>query len=296
MNDYIIITDSCVDLPNTLAQELGMIILPLKVNIEGKEYQNLLDESEIKTKDFYALLREHKKTSTAQATPAEFVEIMTPFLNAGKDILVISFSSALSGTYNSALVAAKDLKTEFSKSTIECVDSLCASMGQGLLLTYACKLKQNGASLQDVKQYVLDNRQKVSHLFTVSDLGHLRRGGRLSAGMEILGTLLNVKPLLHVSEEGKLVVYGKSRGRIKSLHSLVGRMEETYDSLIDQLVYISHGDCLEDALFVKSLIMEKLQVKEENILVNPIGPVIGSHSGADTMALFYLGNERLKSK
>lgn len=294
MNDYVIITDSCVDLPNALANELGMIILPLKVSVEGKEYQNFLDEREIKIKDFYSLLREHKKTSTAQATPAEFVEIMTPYLNEGKDILVISFSSALSGTFNSALIAAKELNSHFPNATIECVDSLCASMGQGLLLTYACRMKNAGSPLQDVKQYVLENRQRICHLFTVSDLGHLRRGGRLSAGMEILGTLLNVKPLLHVSEEGKLVVYGKSRGRIKSLHSLVNRMEETYDPLIDQLVYISHGDNQDDALFVKSLIMEKLHVKEEKIIINPIGPVIGSHSGVDTMALFYLGNERNK--
>ncbi|MDD3122839.1 MAG: DegV family protein [Candidatus Izemoplasmatales bacterium] len=294
MRDYVIITDSCVDLPEKLAQELNLIVLPLKVTVEGKEYQNFLDEREIKIKDFYAILREHKKTSTAQAIPAEFIEIMTPFLKENKDILSISFSSSLSGTYNSAQIASKDLLKEFPGAVIECVDSLSASMGQGLLLTYAARLKQNGASLEEVKQFVLDTRLQLSHLFTVSDLGHLRRGGRLSAGMEILGTLLNVKPLLHVSKEGKLVVYEKARGRFKSLHSLVNRMVDTFDKSKDQLVYISHGDSLEDAEFVKSLILEKLPVKEKNILVNPIGPVIGSHSGVDTIAIFYLGNERTK--
>jgi len=292
MKEFIIITDSCVDIPDSLAKELGLVILPLKVTAEGKEYQNFLDEREIKSKDFYQLLRNHIKTSTAQATPQEFLDVMTPILKSGKDILSISFSSALSGTYNSSLMAQKELSEAFPDATIECVDSLCASMGQGLLLTMAGRKRLAGASLQETKEFVENNKFKVSHLFTVDDLGHLRRGGRLSAGKEILGNLLNVKPLLHVSTEGKLVVYGKGRGRIKSLHSLVSRMEETYQGDENSLVYISHGDCLEEALFLKGLILSKLPVKENQFLINPIGPVIGSHSGAGTMALFYIGNDR----
>lgn len=292
MKEFIIVTDSCVDIPDSLAKELGLVILPLKVTAEGKEYQNFLDEREIKSKDFYQLLRNHIKTSTAQATPQEFLDVMTPILKSGKDILSISFSSALSGTYNSSLMAQKELSEAFPDATIECVDSLCASMGQGLLLTMAGRKRLAGASLQETKEFVENNKFKVSHLFTVDDLGHLRRGGRLSAGKEILGNLLNVKPLLHVSTEGKLVVYGKGRGRIKSLHSLVSRMEETYQGDENSLVYISHGDCLEEAQFLKELIESRLPVKENQILINPIGPVIGSHSGAGTMALFYIGNDR----
>jgi len=296
MSEYVIVTDSCVDLPNQLANQLGLVILPLKVSCEGKEYANYLDEREIKTHDFYDLLRAQKMTRTAQATPHEFLEIMRPILASGKDILSISFSSALSGTYNSSIIAKKELLEEFPTATIETIDSLCASMGQGLLLTYAAKEKQKGKSLQEVKEFVEHLIPNLSHLFTVSDLGHLRRGGRLSAGKEIIATLLNVKPLLHVSQEGKLVVFDKARGRIKSLNALVTRMKDTYDTSLDQLVYISHGDNLEDALFVKELVLTKLPVKEENILVNPIGPVIGSHSGVDTIAIFYVGSDRYDKK
>ncbi|MBU1145089.1 MAG: DegV family protein [Firmicutes bacterium] len=292
MKNYVIITDSCIDLPCELANELELVILPLAVNVEGKEYLNYLDERDITAKAFYQLLREHKKTSTAQATPQNFIEVLTPLLEAGNDILSISFSSQLSGTYSASLVAKKELLEKFPDRVIHTIDSTCASMGQGLLLTYAAHLKKEGKSLEEVSTWVEENKLLVSHLFTVSDLGHLRRGGRLSASKEILGTLLNVKPLLHVSLEGKLVVYGKARGRYKSLNALVNRMVETFDKSLDQIVYISHGDSLEDAMYVKSLVMEKLNVKDENIFVNTIGPVIGSHSGVDTLAIFYLGNER----
>jgi len=293
MKEYIIITDSCVDIPDSLAKALELVILPLKVTAEGKEYQNYLDEREIKSKDFYQLLRNHIKTSTAQATPQEFIDVMTPILNSGKDILSISFSSALSGTYNSSLIAKKELLEIFPDAKIECIDSLCASMGQGLLLTMAARKRISKASLQETRDFVENIKLKVSHLFTVDDLGHLRRGGRLSASKEFLGTLLNVKPLLHVSNEGKLVVYGKGRGRIKSLHSLVNRMESTYLGDENSLIYISHGDTIDDAIFLKDLILSKLPVKESQILINPIGPVIGSHSGVGTMALFYIGSDRL---
>lgn len=293
MKDYVIASDSCVDLPDDLATELGLQILPLKVSFEGKEYQNFLDEREIKTTDFYQTLRNHIKTSTAQATPADFLTIFDPILASGKDILSISFSSALSGTYHSSLMAKKELENEYKDAKIECVDSLCASMGQGLLVFYAAKLKQKGATLQEVKEYVVRTRQQLSHLFTVDDLGHLRRGGRLSAGKEFIGNLLNVKPLLHVSTEGKLTVYGKARGRIKSLHSLVARLADTIDLGKEQYIFISHGDALEDAMFVKELVKNKLQIDDDHFVINPIGPVIGSHSGAGTIAIFYLGNERI---
>jgi len=292
MRDYVIITDSCVDLPEKLAQELNLIVLPLKVTVEGKEYQNFLDEREIKIKDFYAILREHKKTSTAQAIPAEFIEIMTPFLKENKDILSISFSSSLSGTYNSAQIASKDLLKEFPGAVIECVDSLSASMGQGLLVTLAAKKRLDGKSIEEVAKYVEDIKTTVCHLFTVSDLGHLRRGGRLSASSLVLGNLLNIKPLLHVNLKGELKVYGKARGRFKSLSNLVSRMEDTYDKDNTELVYISHGDCFEDALYVKNQIKQKLGLKEEQFLINHIGPVIGAHSGVNTLALFYIGSER----
>lgn len=292
MEKYVIVTDSCVDIPDQLAKELDLNILPLKVTIKGKEYTNFLDEREISSTKFYDLLREKETASTAQANPADFVRTFTPFLEEGFDVLSISFSHALSGTYNSSLIAQKELKEEFPDRKIICMDSLSASMGQGLLLTYAALLRKEGKTIDEVAKFVEDNRLKLCHLFTVSDLGHLRRGGRLSASSLIVGNLLSIKPLLHVSKEGQLKVYGKARGRFKSLNLMVKRMLKTYDKNNNKLIYISHGDCIDDAVYVKQQIVEKLHVSEDMITINPIGPVIGAHSGVNTLAIFYLGNER----
>lgn len=292
MSNYKIIADSCIDLPDSLAKELNIEVIPLKVTVDGKEYTNYLDEREISFEKFYDFLREHKTAVTAQANPQDFIDILTPHLKKGEDILLILFSSALSGTYNSSLIAAKELKETFTDRKIICIDSKCASMGQGLLATYAANLQKNGKTIHEVAQYVEDTKLRISHLFTVSDLGHLRRGGRLSAGKEFIGNILNIKPLLHVSMNGHLKVYGKARGRYKALNQLISRMQETFDDTLDQLVYISHGDCIEDALYVKQNILEKFNVKEENIVINHIGPVIGAHSGVNTLAIFYIGNER----
>lgn len=292
MSNFIILTDSCVDLPNELAKEYDIEVLPLKVTIKGKEYQNLLDESEISSKTFYDMLREKELAITAQANPADFVKVMRPLLEGGSDILSISFSSALSGTYNSSLIAAKEMQEEFPDRKILTIDSLCASMGQGLLISYAVKQQKAGKTIDEVAKYVEELKLNISHLFTVSDLGHLRRGGRLSASSLILGNLLNIKPLLHVSPEGQLKVYGKARGRFKSLNLIVKRMADTFDKDKNEMIYISHGDCIEDALYVKQHIIEKLGVSEDIITINTIGPVIGAHSGVNTLAIFYIGNER----
>jgi DegV family protein with EDD domain len=290
--NYKIITDSCVDLPDSLAKELELEIIPLKVTVKGKEYANYLDNREIKPVDFYNLLREENTAITAQLNPQDFIETFTPFLKAEQDILYLSFSSALSGTYNSGLVAQKQLLDEFPKRKIIILDTLSASMGEGLLITLAAKKRLAGKSLTEVADYVEETKTSISHLFTVSDLGHLRRGGRLSASSLMLGNLLNIKPLLHVNLKGELKVYGKARGRFKSLNSLVKRMLETYEKTKNEIIYISHGDCLDDALYVKNLIIEKLNLKEEQFLINHIGPVIGAHSGVNTLAIFYIGNER----
>ncbi|PKK94855.1 MAG: fatty acid-binding protein DegV [Tenericutes bacterium HGW-Tenericutes-5] len=289
---YQLFSDSCVDIPHSLAVELELEVLPLKVTVKGKEYANYLDFREIEPKVFYDLLREQNTASTAQLNPNDFVESFTPFLEKGYDILHLSFSSALSGSYNSSLIAKKELEEKYPERKIEIIDTLAASMGQGLLVTLAAREKQNGKSLEDLKNYVIDLRLRISHLFTVSDLGHLRRGGRLSASSMVLGNLLNIKPLLHVNDLGQLKVYEKSRGRFKSLNSLVHRMEETIDKENCKLIYISHGDCLEDAIYVRDLVKDKLGFKDDQFLINPIGPVIGAHSGVNTLAIFYIGNER----
>lgn len=287
-----LISDSCVDLPNEIAQELNIHILPLKVTVKGREYKNYLDHREIDPKVFYSLLREKNSANTAQANPHEFLSVLEPILEKGQDVMFISFSSDLSGTYNSGLIAQKELQEKYPDRKIYIIDSLSASMGQGLLVYKAALMKKDGLSIDEVAKKVEALKLDVAHLFTVSDLGHLKRGGRLSTSSFILGSIINIKPLLHVTTEGKLKVFGKARGRFKSLNNLVKRMVETYDPKRNDIVFISHGDNLRDALYVKELIMDKLGLKEENFLINPIGPVIGAHSGADTLAIFYIGNER----
>jgi DegV family protein with EDD domain len=289
---YQLISDSCVDLPASLAKELELHILPLKVTVKGKEYQNFLDHREIDPKTFYDLLRSKETAITAQANPQECIHLMEPILKNGDDILFIVFSSQLSGTYNSCLIAQRELTEKYPDRRIIVLDSLSASMGQGLLVTKAARLRQEGKSIDEVADYVENIKKDICHLFTVSDLGHLKRGGRLSTSSFILGSLINIKPLLHVTIEGKLKVYGKARGRFKSLNNLIKRMEETYDKDRNDIIYISHGDNLQDAVYVRDNIIEKLGLKEDMFVINEIGPVIGAHSGVDTLAIFYVGNER----
>ncbi|MDA3931138.1 MAG: DegV family protein [Tenericutes bacterium] len=291
---YQIISDSCVDLPAQIVKDLEVKILPLKVTVKGKEYKNFLDHREINPKQFYDLLREKETAITAQANPQECIEIMKPILEKGEDVLLIAFSSQLSGTYNSCLIAQKELKEDYPDRKIIVLDSKSASMGQGLLVYNAAQLRKAGKSIDEVSKYVEGIKTDICHLFTVSDLGHLRRGGRLSATSFVLGSIISIKPLLHVDMEGKLKVYGKARGRFKSLNSLVKRLEETFDPKRNDKVFISHGDNLPDAIYVRDVIMEKLNLKEEDFLLNEVGPVIGAHSGVDTLAIFYIGNERSK--
>ncbi|MDD4069208.1 MAG: DegV family protein [Candidatus Izemoplasmatales bacterium] len=292
--DYKLVTDSCIDLPASLANELELVVMPMKVTVKGKEYYNYLDNREISPREFYDLLREQNTAITSQLNPFDFEEVFTPYLQKGMDILYLSFSSALSGTFNSSVIAQKELQEKFPDRKIYVLDTLSASMGMGLLVTLAARKKLEGKTIEEVKLYVEETRLNISHLFTVSDLGHLRRGGRLSASSLILGNLLNIKPLLHVNTSGELKVYGKARGRFKSLNNLISRMSETFDKENNSIIYISHGDCIDDAIYVKNTIKEKLNLTDVDFLINPIGPVIGAHSGVNTLAIFYVGSERTK--
>ena len=294
MEDYLIVTDSCVDLPAEVAEAMNLVILPLSVRAEDNNYFNYLDEREITFKDFYNELRSKKQTQTSQLNPENFIQAFEPILQAGKDILSISFSSALSGTYHSSVLAKEELLEKYPERKIITIDSLAASMGQGLLLTYVSRIKQEGKSIDEVASWVEKNKLNICHLFTVDDLNHLRRGGRLSTISALLGTILRVKPLLHVSKEGKLSVQGKARGRQSAISLMLERMENTIVEPQDQTIYISHGDCLEDALYLKDEVQKRFGVGE--ILINYIGPVIGSHSGPGTLAIFYWGNDRSKNE
>ncbi len=294
MNEFIIITDSCCDLSDEIVKELEVEVIPMVATIEGKDYYNYLDEREIKNSDFYQLLRNGKKAVTSQIVEGRYEECFEKYLQEGKDILSISFSSALSGSYNSSRSVADELQTKYPNQIILCADSLCASMGQGLLVTYCARMKQSGKTIHEIYQWIEENKTKVDHLFTVGDLNFLRRGGRLSFMMAVLGTVLRVKPLLHVSLDGKLVQTGKTRGRKQSIDAIVDQMLKTIEHPDGQLFYISHGDCIEDANYMKEQIHQHFPNNE--IIIHYIGPVIGSHSGPDTLAVFFLGNDRTKEQ
>ena len=288
--NFVLTTDSCCDLPNDIVKELNLEVIPLSVEIKGKVYHNYPDERYIKTKDFYEMMREKEVATTSLINVGEFLVFFEPFLKEGKDVLYIGFSSALSGTVQSARIAAEELKLTYPDRKIIVVDSLSASMGQGLLVWYAAKEIAAGKTIEEVAKWTEENKLSLCHLFTVDDLGTLRRGGRLSGTAALLGSLLKVKPVLHVSDEGKLVPIKKARGRRTSLQAIVDIMSTKIKDAASQTVFISHGDDLEHAEYIRTLITSQLDVK--NFILGQIGPVIGAHSGPGTIAVFFIGEPR----
>ena len=287
---YQIFTDSSCDLPQERADAYDLHVVPLTVQMNGKSYRNELDGREIAFSDFYAALRAGTPASTSAVNPEAFRAEMEPVLQAGIDILYIGFSSGLSTTYQSGCIAAAELREKYPERTILTVDSLCASLGQGLLVHHAVQKKNAGASIEEVAQYLEANKLHLCHWFTVEDLMFLKRGGRVSAATALLGTALQIKPVMHVDNDGHLINVSKARGRKASISALVDRMEKTGIDIASQTVFISHGDCQADAEYAAELMRTRLGVKD--ILINYVGPVIGSHSGPGTLAIFFLGSER----
>lgn len=290
MGTFQIITDSTADLTPALIRDLDVQVIPLCYMMEGKTYHNIPGGGEMDEPTFYAKLRAGSVSTTTQVNSEEFLHVFTPLLEAGQDVLYIAFSSGLSGTCQSALLARKELKERFPDRKLEVFDSLCASMGEGLLVYHAAKLRREGKSLEEVLSWLKENALRLCHWFTVDDLNHLKRGGRVSTATALVGTILGIKPVLHVDDEGHLIPVTKVRGRKQSLDALVKRMEDTVEDPAGQTVFISHGDCLDDARYVERQIREKLGV--EQVEIGYIGPVIGAHSGPGTVALFFLGKER----
>lgn len=290
MKNYVIVTESTTDLPPDLVNELGITIIPMVFGFENESYLNYPDNREMDIHKFYDRVRSGERSTTALINSKTFEEYFEPILKSGDDILYIGFSSGLSGTYSSSLIAKEELKQKYQDSRIVCIDTLAASMGEGLLVYYAAKLKQQGKTIDQVGQWITDNRLKLCQWFTVDDLNHLKRGGRISAMTATIGSALNVKPILHVDNEGHLIPVHNVRGRKKSINALLEHMEELCIKPEEQTIFISHADCLEDAENLANLIKEKLNVKE--IILNFIGPVIGSHTGQGTIALFFIGKER----
>lgn len=284
---YQILTDSGCDLSKEILAQLGIHAVPLFVNFRGETREDSVDEG---IREIYAGLRAGEAASTSAINPAGWAAAMEPALAAGEDLLVITFSSGLSTTYQSAVIAATELQETYPQRQIRVVDSLSASLGQGLLVWYACQKKREGLSLDELAQWVEENRLHLCHWFTVDDLMHLKRGGRVSAATALVGTMLNIKPVLHVDDEGHLISKAKARGRKASIEMLLDKAVQLGGGYDNSTMFICHGDCLADAQYLEKRLQEVCGVK--TVVIGYTGAVIGSHSGPGTLALFFLGEHR----
>ena len=276
-----------MDLPKEWLKERNVPVLPLNYTIDGQTYQ---DMEGLSAKEFFQKLREGHMSVTSQINPEEAREMMEPFLKEGKDLLHLAFSSGLSGTYNSMRIAAEELAEDYPDAKIIVIDTLCACMGEGLLLYKVLQLKDQGKTLEEIAEWVEANKLHICHNVTVDDLNHLHRGGRISKTAAVFGTLVQVKPIIHMDENGKLQVIGKERGRKRSLNKIVDMAVEQSEGWENDMVMITHGDCIEDAEYVAERVKEKLGNPE--VLINNIGTVIGSHTGPGVVAVFLMGNKR----
>ncbi len=291
MAEYIISTDTSCDFPLEYVKQHQLPLVTLFYSIDGVTGENGCPSSDV-LKNFYDKMRAGSMTKTQQASIEDTEKVFREILQEGKDILHIAFSSGLSGTANAARLAAENMMEEFPGRKIIVIDSLCASLGQGLLVDYALKLQQQGKNMEETAKWLEDHIQNICHLFTVEDLKYLQRGGRISKTTALVGTMIGIKPVLHVDPEGKLVSISKVRGRKQSIQALVNKMEENIGKYRGekQPIFISHGDCIEDANYLAELVKERFGYDE--FLINDVGPTIGAHSGPGTLALFFMGETR----
>ena len=284
---YKIITDSCCDLPEQMYEQLKLSVVPLSLTIKG---QTINRYTEQQLKEIYTALRAGEHATTAAANPQDWEDAIAGVLEQGEDVLVLAFSSGLSTTYQSAVIAANELMERYPGRTVKVVDTLSASLGQGLLVYYACKKRDEGLSLEELTAWCEKTKLNLCHWFTVDDLMYLKRGGRVSAATALVGTMLQIKPVLHVDNEGHLISVAKARGRKASLQALAKKLADTQLPGENDTVFISHGDCREDAEYLAELLKTQCGVKE--VLIHYVGAVIGSHSGPGTVAMFFIGRER----
>ena len=287
MSDYKIITDSGCDLPRTMLSQLDVEIVPLIVNIRGQAMEDSVDEG---IEEMYDLLRAGEAASTSAINPNRWMEKIEPELEKNRDVLVLTFSSGLSTTYQSAVIAAHELQEKYPQRKILVVDTMSASLGQGLLIWYACQMRDSGMTVTELASWVEENRGNLCHWFTVDDLMYLKRGGRVSAATALVGTMLQIKPILHVDEEGRLINVAKTRGRKASIQALAEKAATLGDGFDNTTMFICHGDCLEDARYLSDLLKKKCAVQE--VIIGYTGAVIGSHSGPGTLAVFFMGKNR----
>jgi DegV family protein with EDD domain len=287
MANYQIITDSACDLPQVMLSQLDVIITPLHVLYKGQHMADTVENGPVH--DFYAGMRSGEVPTTSAVNPDGWSKVIEPVVAQGKDALVLAFSSGLSTTYQSAVIAATELAEKYPQRKILVVDTLSAALGQGLLVWHTCKKRDEGLSLEQLAAWVEENRQHVAHWFTVDDLVYLKRGGRVSAATAVLGTMLQIKPVLHVDESGHLVSMVKARGRRASMDTLVKKFDELGAGFDNRTVFICHADAMADAQKLEQMMLQR---GVEQVFIGNLGAVIGSHAGPGTLALFFLGKHR----
>ena len=286
MATYKIITDSCCDFTAGQYEQLGLTYVPLTLLYKGENHKNFIEPAQLR--DFYNGIRAGEMPTTSAANPDNWARAMKPFLEAGQDILCIAFTSGLSTTYQSAVIAAEELKEKYPQRKIIVVDSLCAALGQGMLVYHACKKRDEGMTLEELTAWVEENKLKIRHEVTVDDLNHLKRGGRISATTAFVGGMLNIKPIIHLDNDGKLQTIGKVRGRKTSMDTLLKKFDQFATDR--DTVFIVHGDACEDAAYLEKTLKETYGVK--TVVTNYLGGVIGSHTGPGVLAIFFMAESR----
>ena len=286
--NYQIITDSACDLPQYMLQQLQVLITPLTVNFRGEALEDSVADHRVK--ELYDSMRSGEIASTSAVNPDGWRSVIEPVLAKGKDALVLAFSSGLSTTYQSAVIAADELKEVYPQRKVFVVDTRAAALGQGLLVWHTCKQRDAGMALEELAQWVETNRDHVDHWFTVDDLVYLKRGGRISAATAVLGTMLNIKPVLHMDNDGHLISMIKARGRKAAINTLCAKMGELQGEWDNSTVFICHADAMDDAQKLAAMVKEQYGVKE--VFIGNLGAVIGSHAGPGTLSLFFMGKEK----
>jgi len=285
--NYVLVSDSTADLPIEVIKELGIDIIPFSYSIDDEPFNYYLDERDGDISDFYSKLKDGAMPVTSQINPAIYKDTFKKYVKEGKDVLYLGFSSGLSGSLQSAVMARNMILDDYPDAKIEIIDSLAASVGQGVFLYLAAKLKESGKTMDELSAWIKERCTKVSHWFVVEDLFHLSRGGRLSTVGAVVGSALKIMPILSVDEEGKLVVKAKVRGVNKAIDYLVSRTVEESENLSDMVAVIGHADAMDKAEKIKSLVKDA-GMKEENIMIAPIGPIIGTHVGAGMAAIAFV--------
>ncbi|MBE6066492.1 MAG: DegV family protein [Clostridium lundense] len=288
MNTVIVI-DSCSDLPRDFVEKNNIPSLGINVVLNGREFVDDFGKT-VTYKEFYDAVREGEMPTTAQVNSETYKEEFLKHVKENKSIIYLAFSSGLSGSINSANIAKSEILEEYENADITIIDTKSASLGEGLIVYYAYDMLKKGCSKEEIVNWVEKNKLKVNHWVIADDLNHLKRGGRISGTQAVVGTLLNIKPVIKVDDEGRLIPVAKVKGRKKALKTLVDKFREKVVNPEEQVIFISHSDCASDAELVKSMILEEFKVKD--FIINQIGPGIGSHTGIGTVTLFFMGDSR----